>query len=205
MLSIVRMTPNVMLVSVTDHTSLDFGDLYRYVRTTGGWVRGLIAAKSARFLTVDAKGSAYYPYPGGLCALSPNEAIHWAEGKTNTPFVEISGASFPARVLHDRFDCLWIRNQISGSVRNPGDPVFHALREVEGKADDFGTLVETKDGSIIMLGDLEVGRQGAFHVARGRNGLPSDLRAMIMAHDGTIWLGAGDGLYRFMYPFRMEY
>lgn len=57
-----------------------------------------------------------------------------------------------------------------------------------------------------MLGSaLIFGRPGAFHVVRARNGLPAGVSAALIAHDGTIWIGAADGLYRFMYPFRLEF
>jgi tRNA A-37 threonylcarbamoyl transferase component Bud32 len=44
-----------------------------------------------------------------------------------------------------------------------------------------------------------------MRVARAINGLPGGINVAIPAHDGTVLLGTNSGLYRFMYPFRLEY
>jgi tRNA A-37 threonylcarbamoyl transferase component Bud32 len=56
-----------------------------------------------------------------------------------------------------------------------------------------------------MLVSLTLGRPGNFHVARVRNGIPAGMDTAMVAKDGTIWIGTDSGLFRFMYPFRLEY
>jgi hypothetical protein len=70
--------------------------------------------------------------------------------------------------------------------------------------DTSAHLEETSDGSIFMLVNLALGRPGHFHIAKSDNGLPEPIDTATVAKDGTIWVGADAGLYRFMYPFQVE-
>jgi hypothetical protein len=56
-----------------------------------------------------------------------------------------------------------------------------------------------------MLVKMTLGRPGAFHSASAEVGVPEPIDYAMVAKDGTIWVGADSGLYRFMYPFQMEY
>ena len=67
-------------------------------------------------------------------------------------------------------------------------------------------IAEMADGSILSIGPgLALGRPGALRIAGAANGLPGEINVAIPARDGTIFLGANSGLYRFMFPFRLEY
>jgi hypothetical protein len=186
----------------------DFGDLYRMDATASGWKPKLLASKAAYSLSASWDGDIYFPCPGGACELTPDQIAHWSTGQQVTRIVEMWGASFPHRIFRDQFGCLWNRNEISASLSCPG------TRHLPGQIvptsiispDSSNFLAEAPDGSMLMLGSaLIFGRPGAFHVVRARNGLPAGVSAALIAHDGTIWIGAADGLYRFMYPFRLEF
>jgi Protein kinase domain len=207
--SIVRITPFAMLVSMVNDSSeyMEFGDLYRIKLEAGKWTPLLLARKSAMYLTVNHHGSALYPCPGGVCALTPQEIVHWTDDEPNPKFEDFSGASFPMRILRDRFGCLWLRSEITANVFCRGDKAGIAVPPSVAEGNDYSALLaEAPNGSVLMLGsDLAFGRPGAFHVARAQNGLPAGVNTALIAADGTIWIGAAEGLYRFAYPFELEY
>lgn len=142
-LSVAPVAPGVMVVSVGLRSALQFGGLYRIVRTASGWRPELLAEKSATYITVDHTGTIYYPCPGGACKLTREQIMNWPRGWSNVPFLELRGDSFPDRILHDRFGCLWIRAEISASVFCPDRPKRQiVVEELQGKPDSFRNIVE---------------------------------------------------------------
>jgi ligand-binding sensor domain-containing protein/tRNA A-37 threonylcarbamoyl transferase component Bud32 len=204
-LSIVQIAPSVMLASLGLRSRGSFGDLYRFVRDQSEWKIRLLAAKSARYITVNHEGTAFYPCPGGACALRRDQIINWTDHEPSPKFRNMSGASFPDRILQDRFGCLWARNEIATVMTCPGASTGMVPPSIAGNGDPSAFLAEAPDGSVLVLGNLEFGRPNALHVARARNGLPADMNTALIAGDGTIWIGAASGLYRFMHPFQLEY
>ncbi len=56
------------------------------------------------------------------------------------------------------------------------------------------------------VASLTYGRPGSFQVVTTANGLPPvAVTCALHARDGSIWVGSISGLYRFPYPFRMQY
>ena len=160
-------------------------------------------------LTLDHTGQLLYIWPAmGWNELRLEDVVRWHPGtQLQVQHHPIPASkmvqSGPFQVLRDRFGCVWVGangQQIYECADNQWRPV-----QFEG-ADIVANLSEAADGSMVVPGFdmLAVGRPGSFRVARLSNGLPT-LNAAIQARDGTIWLGAPQGLYRFASPFRMEY
>jgi tRNA A-37 threonylcarbamoyl transferase component Bud32 len=127
--------------------------------------------------------------------------------KAATPQLDLEkheGSPLLERVLRDRFGCVWFRAESAATYQCPGTTLTQ-VPDTIAKYDSSAHLEEAPDGSVFMLVNLALGRPGAFHTAGIANGVPSDLDTAMVAKDGTIWLGADSGLYRFMYPFRLEY
>jgi ligand-binding sensor domain-containing protein len=109
------------------------------------------------------------------------------------------------RVLRDKFDCVWFRAETFASYQCPADREPVTLSTDISAVDSSAHLEEASDGSIFMLVKMTLGRPGAFHSVTPEGGLPEPIDTAMIARDGTIWVGADKGLYRFMYPFRAEY
>ncbi|MGA3093381.1 MAG: serine/threonine-protein kinase [Terriglobales bacterium] len=211
-LSVVSVAPDTMLASFAtevEHRPA-YGDLYRFhknrqTETQQTWTAERLFEKAANHLTVDRQGTTLFPCPGGWCELARQEV---ADGRgLDTPPILIQHAGNPLaeKVLRDRFGCVWFRAEVAASYQCPGMAAVASVPDTIAKDDLSAHLEETADGSVFMLVNLALGRPGAFHTARIANGLPSDLDTAMVAKDGTIWLGTESGLYRFMYPFRLEY
>lgn len=107
------------------------------------------------------------------------------------------------RVLRDRSGCIWL----GGDHINAYDCGSGAWPQVQfGGAEVRANLREATDRSMLLMGYniLAVGRPGGCRVAKLDNGLPV-LLAALKGRDGTIWLGGTQGLYRFAWPFDLEF
>ena len=206
-LGVESVAPGIMLAALG--TELEgrpsFGDLVRFRNTSGAWIAERVAEKKADHLTVDAQGNLLFPCPAGWCELSRQQIVDWPGPGTPIAIAEHPGNPLVERVLRDRFGCMWFRAEAFASYQCPGMPSMAQMPQTISKFDDSAHLEEAPDGSIFMLVSMTLGRPGAFQTAKIRNGLPPDMDTAMVAKDGTIWIGTGSGLYRFMYPFRMEY
>lgn len=201
--------PGTMLVAIPKPTRdpWDFGDLYIFLKEANGWQPHKVIDNFARGFTVDRNGSILFSCPEGWCELSRQQVLAWPQAALHPHIVKITS---PApievhRVLRDRFNCIWFRGALSVSYQCPNQPLT-ALPDSTAGLDESAQISETEDGSILMMGPgLTLGRPGAMHVARSVNGLPSGNNIAIAGRDGTIFIGSSTGLYRFMYPFRLEF
>ncbi len=157
-------------------------------------------------LTLDPKGILLYAMPGqGWAEIRFDDVVHWNSGQ-QLPITRHLIAHFaqngPMKVMRDHQGCRWIG--AVGEVAYSCDGTGQAA-PYEG-ANTQGNMHEGPDGSMVVWGYslLAVGRPGSFRVATLVNGLvgPEDV---LIARDGTIWLGSGQGLFRFASPFRLEY
>ena len=206
--SVVRYGPGIMLASFRIPRSVsDYGDLYRFEEHGSSWTGELLLQKQVFRLSVDTKGSTLFPCPQGWCEIPRKEMTEWPH--THSLKTEVHTLSLPAlRVLRDRFGYVWIRAEAIAGYIEPNSPDINRISLLPSEwagLDSGGNLEESPDGSILLLNNLTIGRPNAFHVARARNGTPSSVHAALSAIDGTIWLANDDGLFCFLYPFRLEY
>lgn len=217
--SVVTIAPGMMLVSFGLELADDFGDLYRIREEHGVWKPEQLKNAAATHLTVDRHGAALYPCPGGWCELSRQQILEWPHSGTDPHLHVLFGKSLPNRVLRDRSGCIWFRGEITANYYcgdydaaypNDASPPrgFPLVPDEMLSADSHKQITEAPDGSILLLDSARVvlGRPGSFRNASPRNGMPiTNLNTALVARDGTIWLGCSGGLYRFMYPFQLEY
>ena len=140
---------------------------------------------------------------GGWSELQADELAHWHRGsilKQVRHPIPVGYYSMEAPVIRDRKGCVWVGPGTTytcdgKSWQNAGLTQMNALR-----------CSRTPDGELLVVGGnrLALGMPGSFQIAGTVNGLPPLLTA-IEARDGTIWIGAIEGLIRFPSPFRLEY
>jgi ligand-binding sensor domain-containing protein len=201
--SVVRVGPDTMLATIVHRLEWDYGDLYIFRRNSNGWQPARLMEGYARYLSVDHKGTVLFPCRPGTCELSA-EQIRNATAAAPQPRVE-HGNSDVMRDIRDRFGCLWTRSTVVMGYQCPGSPA-HLIADAVVGSSDSANLAESADGSVLSIGSgLVLSRSGATRYAGAANGLPGEINVAIPARDGTIFLGANSGLYRFMYPFRLEY
>jgi tRNA A-37 threonylcarbamoyl transferase component Bud32 len=181
--------------------------LFRIERTGDKWTtEAVMSLDSPGPLTLDSAGMLLYPWPGkGWSEVRLDDVAHWRPGG-QLPVIRHPVAGFPGglnpTVMRDRFGCLrWgggDREAVYDCGSGPGVAPFAGafLRP---------RMREGPDGKMVLIGGslLAVGRPGAFRVATRANGLPTPVDA-ILAHDGTIWLATGQGLFRLASEFRIE-
>lgn len=206
-LSVASVAPGTMLASLGTEAAgrPAFGDLYRYRKSGKTWIGERLLEKGANHLTVDRHGTALFPCPGGWCELPRQQLVEWQGPNTKLDVQQHAGDPLTERVLRDRFDCVWFRSEATASYQCPETPTVTAVPDTISRFDSSAHLEEAPDGSVFMLVSLVLGRPGAFHTATTVSGIPPGLDTATVAADGTIWLGTEKGLYRFMYPFRLEY
>jgi tRNA A-37 threonylcarbamoyl transferase component Bud32 len=203
--SVVSAGPETMLASVAKSQTSNYWDLYIFRRTQGGWQATRLFENTALYMTADPRGNILYPCPGGVCELSKRQLLDWPRSSLHPEGDRRLHPGGTMRVLRDRFDCLWYRTEVTVNSRCP-EGVVTPVPDSIATADSSVSLGESSDGSILLAGGvLAMGRPGAWRIAGTLNGLPGGYSAPLAARDGTIFLGASDGLYRFMHPFQLEY
>lgn len=209
-ISVVKIAPEMMLASLAtgkDGTAA-FGDLYRIRKDKGRWKPEKMLTAVAKLISVDHQGTALFPCPSPktLCELPRLQIIDWVGETIGLSSVRGMLPSDVERVIRDKFGCLWFRTEDAADYQCPGDLKGTTLPDSQESLDSSAFLEEAPDGAIMMLGGIAVGRPGRFQTFGRHLGMPKGaLNAGLIAKDGTIWLGGGDGLYRFMYPFHLEY
>jgi ligand-binding sensor domain-containing protein len=205
-LSVVAISPGIMLASIGSELSGKpaFGDIVLFHKSGNDWIPTRLLEKQADHLTVDHQGNVLFPCPGGWCEISRQRLREWRGPESPLEVQRHSGSPLIERVLRDRFGCMWFRAEAFASYQCPADPQPEIIPQSVSLYDSSDHLEETADGSIFMLVYLALGRPGAFHVATRSQGLPEPMDTAMVARDGTIWIGAENGLYRFMYPFHLE-
>lgn len=206
-LTVAAFAPGIVVASVGTEINgrPTYGDLLLFRRSQGRWFAAKLLDKRAHHLTLDSKGNVLFPCPGGWCEIEHKQVLDWLDANGAIEVAQHAGNPMVERVLRDRFGCLWFRAEAVGSYQCPTDPQPKVLSQGFSQYDASAHLEETAEGSVFMLVPLLLGRPGAFHIAVGYNGIPDDMDTAMVARDGTIWIGAGSGLYHFNYPFRLEY
>ncbi len=142
------------------------------------------------------------------CELTRQQLIDWPDRGTRPVRHLIPGLTDRlSKVLRDRFGCIWARTGSVGWSGCGADGQLSRLPASFVPANDYSILQESPERQILSLGLSSVvyGRLDSFMRAGAANGSPNDLSAALIARDGTIWLGSASGLYRFPYPFQLEY
>ncbi|MGA2074169.1 MAG: protein kinase [Terriglobia bacterium] len=204
-LSVAGAAPGIMLASFgTEATGPVYGDLYRLKKGTRAWVAEKVTQKLVNHMTVDHQGNVLFPCPGGWCEVTRTQIVNWPGPGVTLPVNHHPGDPLAERVLRDRFSCVWFRAEIHGGYQCPGDAQPTVLPYLLSQVDASAHLEEGPDGSVFMLVPLILGRPGAFKKALDFPSL-GGLQSALIAQDGTIGLAGDNGLFRFMYPFRLEY
>jgi tRNA A-37 threonylcarbamoyl transferase component Bud32 len=181
-----------------------YGDLYRFQRRGKTWIADRLLEGRVDHMTVDAHGTVLFPCPVGWCEIARQAILEWEQG-AKLALQEHAGNTMVEKVLRDRFGCVWFRAEATASYQCPDTPSVVTISNAIFAYDDSAHIEEAPDGSVFMMVSMTLGRPGNFHTANIRNGLPANMDTAMVARDGTIWIGADSGLYRFMYPFRLEY
>jgi streptogramin lyase len=185
----------------------DFADLYIFRKDQSGWQPHKILENFARGFSVDSAGAVLFSCPAGWCELSRQQILDWprAELHPRGTSLGIGAAAGVGRILRDRSGCLWYRGNLFVTYQCPNQPPT-TIPDSSVGLDESAQISEAPDGEILMLGPgIAMGRPGDLHVARAINGIPGGSNTAVVGRDGTIFIGANSGLYRFMYPFRLEF
>ncbi len=205
-LTVVGLAPGAVLASVGTELSgrPSFGDLYLFRGSGNAWSSTPMLARQVNHLTIDHEGDVLFPCPGGWCEIGRRGILDWTVSGGELDVRRHAGSALLERVLRDRFGCIWLRAEAFASYQCPADDQPKLIPQSVSRYDSSAHLEETVDGSIFMLVYLALGRPGSFRTASVENGLPAGMDTATVAKDGTIWIGSDSGLYRFMYPFRLE-
>lgn len=181
--------------------------LVRIRKRANSWqVESLASLESPGPLTLDSSHVLLYPWPTkGWNELRVADVLGARPGAP-LPVIHHAIAGAPGngglKVLRDRQGCIWF-----GAPRGNAYDCGHGFQAAPfPNANVSAAIHEAPNGEMVLSGNtlVAVGRPGSFRVATRANGLPGILDA-IAGRDGTVWLGATTGLYRFPYPFRIEY
>jgi tRNA A-37 threonylcarbamoyl transferase component Bud32 len=205
---VVGIAPGVLLATGLRKPDLSEGSLYRIRMLNGRWQAAPLAGlRKGAIITRDRSGAILAACPGGWCEWSARSIEDWSPDRPGHSIFHKSALDV-GRVLRDRFGCLWFRFNEGAAYQCPGDPEPVSLPASIAGRNVWADVRENDDGSMLFanVGSLAVGRPGSFQVALPANGLPPDaVTCAVRARDGSIWVGAIGGLYRFPYPFRLTY
>jgi len=206
-MTVIAFAPGIMIASIGTEINgrPAYGDLYLFRKSGDRWTGAEIVEKQANHLTLDHQNDLLFPCPVGWCEIARQQLLGWHDPGSHLDVQKHAGSPLIERVVRDRFGCMWFRAEAFASYQCPADAQPKLVPESISQFDASAHLEETSDGSIFMLVTLALGRPDSFHVATGSNGLPEPIDTAMVARDGTIWIGAESGLYRFMYPFKLEY
>jgi tRNA A-37 threonylcarbamoyl transferase component Bud32/ligand-binding sensor domain-containing protein len=204
----IGVSPGIVVAAVAASRDEPFAVLFRIARANGGWKAEQLANwQIGGNLSRDHAGSILASCPGGWCEIPGKAIVDWNPQHPIQPIFHKSGLDIQ-RVMRDRFGCLWFRSLEAGAYQCPADPEPVRLPAVVAGRNVWHTEEEEADGSILFASaaSLAAGRPGSFRVATPANGLPSEvISSAVRASDGSIWAGSIGGLYRFPFPFRMQY
>lgn len=205
-LTIMALAPGVMIatIGIEVNGKPSYGDLDLLRESDGNWTAATLLRKQADHLTMDHQGNVLFPCPGGWCEIARKQLLEWQNLSSALDVQRHTGSPLIERVLRDRSGCMWFRAEPFASYQCPADPQPTLMPKSISQFDVSAHLEEAPDGSILTLVPMVLGRPGAFHPATGSNGVPEPIDTAMVAKDGTIWIGTETGLFRFMYPFKLE-
>ncbi|MEI9977627.1 MAG: protein kinase [Edaphobacter sp.] len=207
-LLLASMAPGVIVASLQRTNQFENEDLHLFRRQGSQWSDQLLLEKAVFSIGLDPQGSLLFGCNGGWCEFTRQQIVDWPNRGTDPIRHQIPGLTDRlSKILRDKFGCVWAR---TGSVGWSGCGANGHLSRLPASfipANDYSILQESPDGKILSLGlsSLVYGRLDSFMRAGAANGVPNDLSSALIARDGTIWLGSASGLYRFQYPFYLEY
>ena len=185
----------------------DYGDLYIIRRSGDGWQMHKLLENFARGFSSDRDGNVLFSCPEGWCEISREQILAWPDTEIHPKVFNLGArtAASVVRAFRDHFGCVWFRGSIVVSYQCPNQAPITLPDSIAG-LDESGQVSEGPDGSILLVGPgITLGRPGDLHVARSANGVPGGNNTAVVGRDGTVFIGSGSGLYRFMYPFRLEF
>jgi len=158
-------------------------------------------------LSRDHAGNILTACPGGWCEIPASQIVDWNPARPVQPIFHKSGLDIQ-RVARDSAGCLWFRSIEAGAYQCPADRRPIQLPAAIAGRNVWAAAEESEDGSMLFanVASLASGRPGSFQVVTPANGLPAvAVTCAVRARDGSIWAGSIGGLYRFPFPFRMQY
>jgi Two component regulator propeller len=204
--AVAAITPDVVLASIGDDSGIpEKPTLFRVQRMQGRWkVDRLMDLPLGGQFSRDTNNKIIYLCSGGWCETDIREIVNWQPGKQVTAMqhrvpVLLGGSN--ARILRDRFGCVWFRSDTKSYYQCPQDAT---AKEIESSANP-SIIRETENGDMMIpaSASLTIGRPGAFRVLNAKTGMPFP-GDVLESRDGSIWI-AGSGLFRWAYPFRLEF
>jgi hypothetical protein len=206
-LSVISVAPGLMLAAMGTEASgkPTYGDLVLFRKSAQGWTATTLLNNQADHLSLDHQGNLLFPCPGGWCEIATQQLRSWQNASSGLVVRRHAASPLIERVLRDKFGCVWTRTETFATYQCATDPQPVKLPAELSSNDTTAHLEETADGSIFMLVPMVLGRPGNFQRATQTEGLPNPMDTATVGKDGTIWIGADAGLYRFTYPFQVEY
>jgi hypothetical protein len=206
--SVVSAGDGTVFATVSRIASWEFGDLYIFRKSQGGWQGTSVSLDNAKWLSVDHQGSLLFPCRSGWCEFSRDQIARLPNENLQPQIQGSTGQVNSIRVLRDKSNCIWFRSAREEDYKCPGKPQVK-LSDTDVGLDYAVQLSEASDGSILSAGKtLVLARPEAMRVVRTGNGLPGTVTAAVAASDGTIYIACGDdgtSLFRLVHPFRFEY
>jgi ligand-binding sensor domain-containing protein len=208
-LQLVRLSRNGILATIQSPGDPRLEDIVIFRREQGKWTSRLLLehAVFSSSTSADSGGIVFGCY-GAWCELSRQQIEDWPTKGVQPIRHPIAGlVDYPSSVLRDKLGCVWARTGSTGWFGCRSDGVLTQLPAKLTPLTAWEHLQQDADGDVLSLGmgSVVFGRPEAYHRAGAMNGVPEELTAGLVAHDGTIWLANANGLYRFLYPFRLEY
>jgi hypothetical protein len=207
-LEAIGVAPGVLVAAVVTNRVNSIIDLYRIRTVDGGWkAERLGDLQGTGYLSRDHAGNILTTCPGGWCEFPASSIVNWNPQRPVKPLFHKTGLDFQ-RVARDRFGCVWFRSVEAGAYQCAGDAEPVRLRAAIAGRNIWASEEEDADGGMLFANtaSLAAGRPGSFQATTPDNGLPAEvISCAVRARDGSIWAGSIGGLYRFPYPFRMQY
>jgi tRNA A-37 threonylcarbamoyl transferase component Bud32 len=205
----VGVAPGVLLAAADVPTRADPNHgLYRIQAVNGAWKAERFGNfQSGGYLSRDHQGNILAACPGGWCEVPAKVVVEWNPQLPIQPTFH-SSALHIQRVARDSAGCLWFRSVEAAAYQCAGDAEPVRLPAAVAGRNRWATEELDAGGSMLFanVASLASGRPGSFQIVTPANGLPAvAVTCAVRARDGFIWVGSISGLYRFPYPFRMQY
>jgi ligand-binding sensor domain-containing protein len=206
---VIGVAPGVLLAAVgVTSRAYPMPALYRIRAANGAWKTERVGDwQSSGYMSRDPAGNILTACPGGWCEVPANLIVDWNPQRPIQPTFHKSGL-YIQRVVRDSAGCLWFRSIEVAAYQCAGDAEPVPLPAAVAGRNRWAAAATDASGSMLFAnaGSLASGRPGSFQVVTPANGLPAVVvTCAVRTLDGSIWVGSIGGLYRFPYPFRMQY
>jgi len=205
----VGVAPGVLLAATDVPTRADpIPGLYRIQAVNGAWKAERFGNwQSGGYLSRDHAGNILAACPGGWCEVPANLVVDWNPQLPIKPIFHRSALHIQ-RVARDSAGCIWFRSVEAAAYQCAGDAEPVRLPAAVAGRNRWAAEGVDASGSMLFANaaSLASGRPGSFQIVTPANGLPAvAVTCAVRTRDGSIWVGSIGGLYRFPYPFRMQY